>query len=284
MEFGLDPRALREPVGRRLVGSYLASLVGDYMVLAAVPIAVASINGGAWAIGAVLAVQAFAVLAGLPAGGLIGDRLPRRTIMIAADLVRFGSQAAVAVLLILGHAALWELLLTQAIHGTATGIFMPSAEAIVPDVVGADGIQPTNGAKQAAWSIAAIVGPALGAAIAAAVGAGWAMAADAATFVLSAALLTGVPASPRKEEPQSIGEQFREALSRRLRNLMSWAASQSSQVSIRRTSAETGGLREWPTQCAKRWRRPVSQRRDPRRGAGARAGGPPQSCRPLVGN
>lgn len=209
---GFDPRAFRDRVGRRLIGAYLASLIGDYMVLAAMPIAVAALHGGAWAIASVLAAQGFAVLGGLVVGGLIGDRLPRRNIMIAADVVRFGSQAFVAVLLVAGDAAVWELLVTQVIHGLATGCFLPSADAIIPEALGADAVQATNGSKGAAMSIAAISGPALGGTAAAVVGPGWAMAADAATFAISAWLLTGVTLLRREEEEEqkSLAEQLRE--------------------------------------------------------------------------
>lgn len=213
ISWSFDPRAFRDRVGRRLIGSYLASLVGDYMVLAAMPIAVASLHGGAWAIAVVLAAQGFAVLGGLVVGGLIGDQLPRRSIMIAADVVRLVSQAAVAVLLIMGDATVWELVVAQLIHGIATGCFLPAADAIVPEAVGEDAVQATNGSKGTAWSIAAITGPVLGGTVAAALGPGWAMAADAATFAVSASLLTGVPLVRRQQvEPQAIGEQFREGL------------------------------------------------------------------------
>lgn len=183
---------------RRLIGSYFASLLGDFMVVAAMPFVVAGIGGGADAIGLVLATQAAAVVLALPAGGVVGDRVSRRTVMIAADLARFGSQAVLAVLLIAGDAALWQLVVAQAIHGLGTGIFMPAADAIVPEAVGPASIQSTNGMKQTAWSIAGIAGPALGATVIAVVGAGWAMAADAATFGLSALLVTGLPAAKPK--------------------------------------------------------------------------------------
>jgi MFS family permease len=51
------------------------------------------------------------------AGGVVGDRLPRRRVMLASDLARCATQATTAVLLATGTARLWQLLVLQAAHG-----------------------------------------------------------------------------------------------------------------------------------------------------------------------
>lgn len=126
---------LRERAVRLVVGADLASLVGTFMVLAAMPFAVLSIGGSAVWVAAVLAAQGLSLAAFLPIGGVLGDRFPRKSVMIAADLLRLGSQAVLAVLLLTGSASLWQLVAAQVIHGIGTGLFMPAASAIVPDAV-----------------------------------------------------------------------------------------------------------------------------------------------------
>lgn len=195
---------------RGLVGSYFASLVGDMMVLAAMPFAVLSIGGDAGDVGLVLAAQALGLALLLPLGGVWGDKLDRLRLMIRCDLVRFGSQAAVAFLLLSGNATVWELLIAQVIHGVATAFFMPASGAVVPDVVPPEDVQPTNGLKAVGYGIAGAAGPAIGAIGVAAGGPGIAMAVDAATFLVSAAFLFGIPAALRQREAAAVAEREEE--------------------------------------------------------------------------
>jgi MFS family permease len=191
-------RVLRTPTVRRLVGSDFASLFGDAMVLAAMPFAVLSIGGNAGDVGLVLAAQGLGLVLFLPLGGVGGDKLDRLRVMVSCDLARFFTQAIVAVLLLSGTATVWELLIAQVFHGVATAFFAPASSAVVPDVVAAEAIQPTNGLKAVGYGIAYAAGPAIGAVGVAAGGPGIAMAADAASFLISALLLFGIATLPRE--------------------------------------------------------------------------------------
>lgn len=182
----------RHRPARNLIAADFASMIGDYMVLTAMPFAVLAIGGGGAAVGLVLAAQAAALAPFLLLGGVVGDRLPRRSVMVAADVLRFGSQAVIAALLLSGSAAVWQLVLAQLLHGIGTGLFMPSAEAVVRDV--SSDVGSVNAAKQAERGMAGMAGPPLGALAVALAGPGIAMAADGVTFAVSALLLTRLPA------------------------------------------------------------------------------------------
>jgi predicted MFS family arabinose efflux permease len=190
-------KLLSESAARRIVGADLASLFGDYLVVAAMPFAVLSVGGSPGWVAAVLAVQGLSLVALLPIGGVLGDRFPRRSVMVGADLLRLGSQTVLAVLLLTGNGSLWLLVAAQVIHGIGTGLFMPAASAVVPDVVRGDSVQGTYALKIMVRSVAMALGPALGAAAVALSGAGVAMAADGGTFALSAALLWGLDVGER---------------------------------------------------------------------------------------
>lgn len=188
----LDLSVLREGNLPRLVLAQLASSVGDLMVLAALPFAVLSIGGSMAQVGIALATQAVVLAALLLFGGVSGDRLARRSVVIAADLCRFASQAAVAVLLISGHAELWQLLAAQAVLGAGTAFFMPAMQGLVSQAVRPERLQKANALRGVAVSIGGVAGPAIAVGVLAAAGPGWAFAADAASFLLSAALLAKV--------------------------------------------------------------------------------------------
>lgn len=196
-----NARVLRTPTVRRLVGADFASRIGDTIVLAAMPFAVLSIGGDAADVGIVLAAQALGVGVFLPLGGVWGDRLDRLRLMVRSDLVRLCGQGVIAGLLLSGTATIWELLAAQFLHGAASAIFSPAAGAIVPDLVPQEALQAANSVKKICNGTAGVAGPAIGALGVAVAGPGTAMAADAATFLISALLLVGIAAPTREADP-----------------------------------------------------------------------------------
>ena len=139
-----DLSPLREGRARRLIGSEFASLIGDGMVLTAMPFAVVAIGGGALEISVVLAAQGVGLAGTVLFGGVVGDRFARRRVMVFADVLRFVPQGIVAVLLLTGNASLWQLVAAQVVHGIGTGLFMPASVAIVPDAVSGPMVQPVS--------------------------------------------------------------------------------------------------------------------------------------------
>jgi MFS family permease len=112
--------------------------------------------------------------------------------MITADLVRFGTQALTAGLL-LGHAAhVWELAALQAIAGAAGGFFAPASTALVPQTVSGPRLQQANALLSLSQSATNIFGPALSGAIVATAGPGTVFAIDSVSFLVSAAFLTAL--------------------------------------------------------------------------------------------
>ena len=75
------------------------------------------------------------------------------------------------------------------VTGAATGLFNPASTGLLPEVVPDEELQPANALRSAAISGSEILGPALAGVLVAAVGAGWAIAVDAATFAISAVCL-----------------------------------------------------------------------------------------------
>jgi MFS family permease len=185
----LDLSPLREGQLRRLVLAQLTSTAGDFMVLAALPFAVFSIGGSVGQVGIALAAQAVVLASLLIVGGIVGDRLPRRSVVVGADLLRFASQGVVAVLLISGGAEFWQLLCAQAVLGAGTAFFMPAMNGLVAQAVPLERLQQANALRGMTSSSAGVIGPALAAAVLAASGPGWAFAVDALSFLISAALL-----------------------------------------------------------------------------------------------
>src|SRR5947208_10632808 len=86
-----------------------ASVVGDSLIPVALAFAVLRIGGGASGLGIVLASFTVSRASVMVVGGVWADRLPRRFVMIGADLVRLGTESVTAFILLAGIAHIWEL-------------------------------------------------------------------------------------------------------------------------------------------------------------------------------
>src|ERR671932_761448 len=97
---GLD--VLREREFRLVFGAQVVSLFGDGIVPVALAFAVLDLTGSATDLGLVLAARTVPLVACLLAGGVVADRVSRRRVMIAADVVRLVSQGLLGAMLVSG--------------------------------------------------------------------------------------------------------------------------------------------------------------------------------------
>jgi MFS family permease len=96
--------ALRLREFRLLLGAQGVSEIGDRMVSIALAFAVLELGGTATEVGLVLACRMFPLVATLLVGGVVADRVSRRTVMVLSDLSRVVTQGLTAGLLIGGVA------------------------------------------------------------------------------------------------------------------------------------------------------------------------------------
>ncbi|MEU2664410.1 MFS transporter [Micromonospora sp. NPDC007220] len=185
-------RVLRERDFRLLLGGRITSQLGNQITVVALAFGVLDLTGSASDLGLVLAVEAFSLALFLVIGGAVADRMSRRRLMITADLVRFASQGVMAALLISGHARIWHLLLLQVVSGIASAFFIPAVSALQPETVPAEHHREANALRGLMIAAAGVVGPALGGLLVVAVGAGYALALDSLSFLLSAVLISAI--------------------------------------------------------------------------------------------
>src|SRR5262249_46878861 len=186
------PPVLRLRDFRRLFLAQVVSTVGDFFVPVAISFAVLDLTGSVTDLGVVLFARVFGQVLFFLAGGVWADRLPRQHVMIGSNVVRFFSQGLLGVLLISGHAQIWQLVALQFVHGSATAFFRPAASGLIPQLVPRDQLQAANGLMFLTLSVGGILGPAIGGVLVAAVGAGWALLGDAASFAYAAFMLAGL--------------------------------------------------------------------------------------------
>jgi MFS family permease len=197
-------RVLRHPDFRYLWLAQAASFLGDRIVTIALALYVIGLTGSPSDLGLVLAAQALPLVALLVLGGVWADRLPRHRVMIATDLVRFAVHALLAVLILAGTVRIWELVVLEALFGSAEAFFRPAAAGLMPQTVPEAEIQQAKAVTSMFDNLAEFLGPAVGTALVLGIGAGTAFALDAASFLFSAACLTRV--HPRRRRAAAAAE------------------------------------------------------------------------------
>jgi MFS family permease len=190
-------RVLRHPDFRFLFLGQSASMVGDRVVVVAIALFVTQTTGSPTDLGLVLAAQALPLVGLLLFGGVWADRLPRHRIMIVTDLVRAALHAMLAVLIFSGAVRIWQLVVIEAAFGGAQAFFQPAYSGLIPQTVPEALIQDARALSETVENLAFLIGPALATGLVLGVGAWEAFAFDAATFVVSAMLLTRVHPRPR---------------------------------------------------------------------------------------
>ena len=203
MRLGDDLQVLRRRDFRLLFLGQGVSVFGDRMVVVALAFAVIHLGGSESEVGLVLAGGWAPLVLTVLAGGVIADRTSRRAVMVAADLARIVSQGTMAVLVISGAAEIWMLAALAGVTGAATGLFNPASTGLLPEVVPDEELQPANALRSAAISGSEILGPALAGVLVVAVGAGWAIAVDAATFAISAVCLAMLRPPAREQRARA---------------------------------------------------------------------------------
>ena len=125
-------------------------------------------------------------------GGTLVDRYDRRRLMIASDVARAAAMGAVTVELAVRGFDLYSLLGAYAVIGAFTTIFGPAEQALVPQLVAASRVVDANGLVRSSRSATQFLGSAIAGVLLVSVGPVAGLAANAATFALSAALITGL--------------------------------------------------------------------------------------------
>jgi MFS family permease len=203
-----------------LTAGSVISVTGSHLAAVAMPFAVLRSGGSASAVGYVAAAELIAMIGTLLLGGTIADRAPRQRVMMAAEVLQAVAQGVAAVLLLTGRAQVWQLATAAACGGAGFGLYYPAAQGVLPQTVQASELSRANALFRTGRNAASIAGAALGGILTGLAGPGWALAADAATFAVAAALRPGMQFQRLRRPPttsafRDLRDGWREFSSRR---------------------------------------------------------------------
>jgi MFS family permease len=227
-------RPLRERDFALLWAGMTVSLLGDGIFVVANAWQVYDLDNDPVALSLVGTAWTLGMVAFLLTGGVVTDRVDRRRVLIAADLLRGVAVLAIGVLSLTGAIEIWHLVALSLFMGIGEAFFGPAFGAIVPEVVARELLVQANALDQLVRQAAArLAGPALGGIVVAAVGVGSAFLVDAGTFALSALCVGAMSARALPvERTESMRREIREGLQYVRREPWLWATLIAASVSL----------------------------------------------------
>nr|WP_191910257.1 MFS transporter [Microbispora cellulosiformans] len=197
---------------RRYAGADAISKIGSQVSLVALPLTAAiTLRASPFQVGLLTAAEMLAfLLVGLPAGAWV-DRMPRRPVLVAADVVRAAALLSIPAAAAAGVLGLPQMYAVALLTGVCTVFFDVAHQSYLPAIVGPRGLARGHGVLAANISVAELSGPAIGGWLVQALTAPAAVVADALSYVASALLLVRVRTDERRGQAASADEeQFEE--------------------------------------------------------------------------
>jgi MFS family permease len=193
----------RHPDFVKLWSAETISQFGTQVTLLALPIVAATtLNVTPFEFGLLSTIEFLPfILLSLPAGVWV-DRLRRRPILIAGDLIRATSLLSIPIAYALGVLTIWQLYVVGFINGCATVFFDVAYQSYLPSLVDRDKIVDGNAKLETSRSAAQITGPGVAGVIIGVVTAPFAIVVDALSFVVSALFMFAIRRHERAPEPR----------------------------------------------------------------------------------
>src|SRR5581483_265399 len=165
-----------------------ASLAGDMVLFIALPFWVFQLTGSATATGIMFAALMIPQFVLSPIAGVFVDRLDRKRLMIASDLIR--AALMLGYLFVNTADQVWIIYLLAFSESAVSQFFRPSVMAVVPTLVtGEEELTRANAALGASQALAQLAGPALGGVLVATFGPHSAALFDSASYLFSALMV-----------------------------------------------------------------------------------------------
>jgi MFS family permease len=160
------------------------SQLGDWFNAVAVYALLLDLTGSATAVAWMMIVQFLPVAVVGPVAGVVVDRVDRRRLMIAADLLR--GVLILGLLLVRRADQVWIAYVVMALTVAASAFFEPARTATIPNITTAEELLPANAIASATWSAMLAIGASVGGLVTAVLGRNVAFAINAASFFWSA--------------------------------------------------------------------------------------------------
>lgn len=175
---------------RRLWMAQIVSEIGDWFYTLSIYTLLLQLTGRAGSVALALVLQVLPQTLVGPTAGVVNDRVKRKHVMIAADLVRF--VIVLAMLLVRSRSMVWVVYPLLLAETTMAAFFEPAKSAVIPNIAASEEVLVANTLSSATWSVNLLIGASLGGVVAALFGRDAAFVLNAISFLVSAILIGGM--------------------------------------------------------------------------------------------
>ena len=193
----------------------LVSLAGTWMQSIAQAWLVYQISHSELALGIVSFAPAIPIFLVTPFGGVIADRVPKRTLLVITQSVMMVLAFVLAALVFTNLVQTWHVIVLAMLLGVANAFDAPTRQSFIVDMVGREHLTNGIAMNSIMFNGARVIGPALGGLVLAAVGAGWCFFINGFSFlaVIAGLLAMHIPrAAPHAKRETSSWQQFKDGM------------------------------------------------------------------------
>ena len=197
---GYFPLLKQNPSFRNLWYGQVISELGNWVNSIALYALILQLTGSGMAMAAAMMAKLLPMVIISPFAGVVIDRMDRRTVLIASDILRCFT--VLCFLIVESREDLWLVYALTLFEVALTGFFEPARSAIIPSIVKKSHLVTANAISGATWSIMLTLGAALGGFVVSLFGVKVAFILDALTYLLSAWFIIKISyPNTKSEEP-----------------------------------------------------------------------------------
>jgi MFS family permease len=175
---------------RRLWLAQIVSEIGDWFYTLSIYTLLLQLTGHAGSVALALMLQVLPQTFVGPTAGVVNDRLKRKHVMIAADVVR--CVVVLAMLFVRSRAMVWLVYPLLLAETTMAAFFEPARSAVIPNIAAEGEVLVANTLSSATWSVNLLIGASVGGVVAAFFGRDTVFILNALSFLASALLIAGM--------------------------------------------------------------------------------------------
>ena len=175
---------------RRLWLAQIVSEIGDWFYTLSIYTLLLQLTGRASSVALALMLQVLPQTFVGPTAGVVNDRLKRRHVMIAADVIRVF--IVLAMLLVRSRSMVWLVYPLLLAETSMAAFFEPARTAVIPNIAAARDVLVANTLSSATWSVNLLIGASVGGVVAAFLGRDAVFILNALSFLVSAVLIAGM--------------------------------------------------------------------------------------------
>lgn len=191
ISFASYVRLLRENRNfRRLWLAQIVSEIGDWFYTLAIYSLLLQLTGHASSVALALVLQVLPQTFIGPTAGVVNDRISRKRVMIAADLIR--AVIVLSMLLVRSRETVWLVYPLLLLETIMAAFFEPARSSVIPNITPREDVLVANTLGSTTWSMNLVLGATLGGVVAALFGRDAVFVLNALSFLISALFITGM--------------------------------------------------------------------------------------------